>query len=75
MPHEENSKAMSEACKFCSDKGLDGMGPAMSILLNEAIASERSGALNAQPWERTDERQGLCNGFKDRRLDTRRGDV
>jgi hypothetical protein len=46
MPQEENGKAMSEACKFCSDKGLDGMGPAMSILLNEAMASERSGALN-----------------------------
>jgi prepilin-type N-terminal cleavage/methylation domain-containing protein len=27
------------------------MGPAMSILLNEAMGIERSGALNAQPWE------------------------
>ena len=49
MPHEENSKAMSEACKFCSDKGLDGMGPAMSILLNEAMASERSGTESSFP--------------------------
>jgi putative transposase len=49
------------------------MGPAMSILLNEPIAIERGAALNAQPWERTDERQGYANGFKDRHLDTRLG--
>jgi transposase-like protein len=49
------------------------MGPAVSILLNEAMMIERSHALQAQPWERTDERAGYANGYKDRHLSTRLG--
>ena len=36
---------------------------------------ERSGALNASPWERTDERKGYANGFKPKRLSTRLGEL
>jgi hypothetical protein len=36
MPHEENSKAMTEALRILLGKGFDCIGLAMSILLNEA---------------------------------------
>ena len=73
MTHEENSNAVEEAMQILLDKGLDGMGAAMSVLLNEAMIIERSTALKAKPWERNEERTGHANGFKDRYLDTRLG--
>ena len=73
MTHEENSNAVEEAMQILLDKGLDGMGAAMSVLLNEAMIIERSTALKAQPWERNEERTGHAHGFKDRYLDTRLG--
>lgn len=73
MTHSDNSNVVAEAMQAVLENGLEGMGTAMSILLNEAMKVERSRALNAQPWERTDERTGYANGYKDRQLDSRLG--
>ena len=73
MTHEDNGSAVEAAVQEVLEKGLEGMGPAVSILLNEAMMIERSHALQAQPWERTDERAGYANGYKDRHLSTRLG--
>lgn len=45
-------------------QGLDGAGEALRILINEASKIERAHHLNAQPYERRDERSGHANGFK-----------
>ena len=73
MTHDDNSNTVAEAMQSVLENGLDGMGTAMSILLNEAMKIERANALNAQPWERTNERNGYANGYKDRYLDSRFG--
>jgi transposase-like protein len=53
--------------------GLDGLAPAYALLLNAAMREERAQALQAQPYERTEQRRGYANGFKPRTLLTRAG--
>lgn len=55
------------------ENGLDGLPEVMRILINEAMLIERSQALQAQPYERTEQRLGHANGFKDKKFDTRLG--
>ena len=73
MTHEEKSNAMAEIVQLVMEDGLEGLGPAVSILLNEAMRIERNRALAAEPWERTPERKGHANGYKPRTLKTRLG--
>jgi transposase-like protein len=47
----------------------------MKTLLNEAMKAERNNALKAEPYERTEDRQGYANGFKDKTLNMRMGEV
>ncbi|MFK5954697.1 MAG: transposase, partial [Desulfobacterium sp.] len=53
--------------------GMENLGEAISILMNEAMKVERSSVLNAQPWQRTDSRTGYANGFKDKTVMTKLG--
>jgi putative transposase len=55
------------------EKGLDGLGSAVEILINEAMRIERARYLNAEPYERTDARSDYANGFKPKQLKTRLG--
>ena len=45
----------------------------MEILLNAAMRSERDSFLKARPYERTDDRRDVSNGFKPKKLKTRYG--
>jgi len=56
-------------------QGLDGAGEALRILVNEASKIERAHHLNAQPFERSDDRQGYANGFKPKTVMTRLGEL
>ena len=51
----------------------EGMPEVLQTLLNEAAKIERTEALKAAPYERTEERTGYANGFKDKTLHTRMG--
>jgi hypothetical protein len=52
---------------------MDGLETAISILLNEAMKVERSRALGAEPWQRSEQRLGYANGYKPKSLSTRIG--
>ena len=73
MTHDIDSTALAEAMEQVIEHGMEGLSGAMTILLNEAMKIERSRALQAVPWERTDQRLGYANGYKDKALDTRVG--
>lgn len=73
MTHEQESTVLNEAVQLVLDGGLEGLGPAVSVLLNEAMRVERSRTLGAAPWQRTPERNGYANGYKPRTLKTRLG--
>jgi len=55
--------------------GLEGFAEGIRLLVNEAMRLERSHSLHAQPYERTDARQGHANGFKPKTVATRMGPV
>lgn len=55
--------------------GMENIGEAISILINEAMKAERSSVLNAQPWQRTALRTGYANGFKDKSIASRLGNL
>lgn len=68
---------VSEAKEFESimetviEQGLDGILPAMKLLLDFAMKQERSQYLQAAPYERSDERLGYANGYKPKTIQTR----
>jgi len=73
MTHQNGFTAQTEAMEQVIEHGVEGLGTAVTILLNEAMKIERSRALQASPWERSEDRLGYVNGYKDKSLDTRLG--
>ncbi len=64
MTQHKEDTVIRTVLEIINENGLDGIGEAVSILINEAMKVERSSALNARPWERTEYRSGYANGFK-----------
>jgi|SRR5271170_6891645 len=54
-------------------EGVHNLAPVIEALLNEAMRIERQAALNAAPYERSPERNGYANGFKEREYASRLG--
>ena len=75
MTHPSEDKAIRTAMERLIENGLDGMGEAIRILMNEAMKIERSDYLQATPYERNEDRVGHANGFKDKTVCPRVGDV
>jgi hypothetical protein len=57
------------------ENGLDGVGEALHILVNEAAKIERTEYLGVQPYERTATRRANTPGFKPKTMLTRLGEV
>jgi putative transposase len=55
-----------------SDEG-DKMRPLLEAVLNATMKAERNQALQAGPYERSEERLGYANGFKNKTLNSRMG--
>jgi len=70
-----DSNIFEEVLKLLMENGSDELAQAFQILLNQAMLIERSQALNAQPYQRTPDRQGYANGFKPKSLNTRLGKI
>jgi len=73
MTHEVESSVLEDVIQVLSDEGFEGLAEVMRVLFNEVMKIERSVFLQAGPHERTADRQGYANGFKDKRLQTRVG--
>lgn len=56
-----------------SSTDTDKMRPLLEAILNAIMRAERDQALNAEPYERSQDRVGYANGFKDRSLNSRMG--
>lgn len=66
---------LQQVLELLVEQGFEGLATAMQTLLNEAMKLEREYALRAAPYERTPDRTGHANGFKDRTLRTRVGEL
>ena len=62
-----------EMMQIVNENGIEGMLEVFRVLLNEAMLCDRSQALGAKPYERSDTRQGYRNGFKPKTIQTRMG--
>lgn len=75
MTLELDDHPLSAAYAAILSQGLDGAGEALRILVNEACKIERAQHLQAQPFERTEQRQGYANGYKPKTVMTRMGEI
>ena len=73
MTHQDDNTAIGQMLEAVITQGMDGLETAISILLNEAMKVERSRALGAEPWQRSEQRLGYANGYKPKSLNTRIG--
>lgn len=75
MTHKPDSDLLNQVLQLVSENGSEALLECFRLLLNEAMRQERSQALGAEPYERTDSRLGYSNGFKPKSLLTRMGAV
>ena len=73
MTQQKEDTVIRTIFEIINSNGMEGLGEAVSILINEAMKVERASALNAQPWQRTENRTGYANGFKDKAVVSRLG--
>jgi len=71
--HDHNP--LNEIVNLISSKGTDALAESLRLLLNHAMEAERAKVLGAAPYQRTETRRGYANGFKQRTLKTRLGEL
>lgn len=57
------------------EKGLEAVPEMIRVLINQAMQVERSKYLQADEYERTEERRGYANGYKPKTVRTRMGEI
>ena len=75
MFYQEKNNTMEALFATISEKGFQGMGEAIQILMNEAMKIERNRFLGVLPYERNPDREGYANGYKDKTIKTRVGQI
>jgi transposase-like protein len=75
MTHPTQFSGCHEAIQLIAEHGFDGLAEAIEVLLNEVMKIERCEALGAAPYQRTEQRRGHANGYKDKTVHTRVGDL
>lgn len=75
MTHQNDSDLLNSILQQLNESGLEALLGGFATLLNEAMLRQRSEALGAEPYERTDSRQGYANGFKPKTVQTRMGSL
>jgi transposase-like protein len=75
ISNSSNACVIDELMELFTQNGLDRFASLMSRLFNELMKAERERVLEAKPYERTQSRQGYANGFKDKKVQTRFGEL
>ena len=68
-----SNQLFESAINILNNNSDNGLGKILVTFMNEVMQYERSLTLNAQPYERNDERLGYANGFKDKTMRTSMG--
>lgn len=71
--HRNQTDVIDTVLQLLLDHNQDALAQGFRHLVNEAMKAERSYALNAAPYERSEERLGYANGFKPKTVATRLG--
>jgi transposase-like protein len=75
MTHPTQFSGCREAIQLLAEHGFDGLAEVIELLLNEVMKIERCEALGAAPYQRTEQRRGYANGYKDKTVHSRIGDL
>jgi len=73
MTHQGQPSALDQIVELLAEHGFDGLASAVTVLLDEVMKIERTHALGAGPYQRSEHRKGHANGFKPRTIHTRLG--
>jgi putative transposase len=73
MTHPAQPDLLHTVLQLLTTQGSSSLAEGFRLLLNEAMSQERAAALQAQPYERCEQRLGHANGFKTKHLATRVG--
>ena len=70
-----NKFLIAEVLEDFATKGISQLKESLEKLFDQLMLAEREEAVGATPYERTSERKGYCNGFKNKKLLTRFGEL
>lgn len=75
MTNKEYYSVFEQMIEDLQTDHREGLSKVISSMLNLSMRLEQEKALKAQPYERNDIRSGHRNGYKDKTLKTRMGDI
>jgi transposase-like protein len=75
MTYQTNYTLPTELLEQIAADGLEALPDLIRIVINTAMRAERQQYLKAGPYERSTERQDYANGYKDKTVTTRVGDI
>jgi transposase-like protein len=75
MTYREDFTVPAELLEQVSSQGLEILPELIRVILNAAMQAERAEHLNAERYQRTQERKGYANGFKPKTMRTRVGEI
>jgi putative transposase len=75
MTYHKDFTIPSEIMEQITDEGLGCLPEMIRVMMNAAMKAERQQFIGAKHYERTEDRSGHANGYKDKTLKTRVGDV
>ena len=70
MTEDQNPTIAANVLEPILDHGLEGLPDAVATLINHAMLIEREQHIGAAPYQRTEQRDGHANGFKEARRST-----
>lgn len=75
ISNKTNKYLIQEILEDFAQKGIDQIKDSLERLMNQLMLAEREDFIGASPHERTPDRKGYCNGFKNKTLVTRSGEL
>jgi transposase-like protein len=75
MTYREDFTLPAELLQQVQEQGLEILPELIRVILNTAMLAEREQHLNAEPYQRTIEREAHANGYKPKTMRTRVGEI
>ena len=75
MTYREDFTLPAELLEQVKEQGLEVLPELIRVILNTAMQAEREQYMNAEPYQRTTEREAHANGYKPKTMRTRVGDI
>lgn len=73
MTRQSESNLLEQVLELFHENGCEGYAQVLELILNQAMLVERSQALGAEPYQRSQDRRGHANGFKPKTFHSRLG--